>query len=821
MIEGKLMNGVIVFLNKLGAAATATVVAIALLLGAGSALAATVVKVGDVATGILDLTLGSQTYDVYFPITQASNLYPRDQFDFDTAVEASNAANAVVTVLNAEGDVLAVGDCSLSPCDSLSPQFEIPYASFMKTFDPQGFPPLGPFDIPFLKMEYALTGDQNNPGVWWVDSAPNDGAKVTSRRYAKFTLTSSGGPGNTPPVADAGGSYTGSAGFAVSFDGRDSSDLDGIIDTYTWKFGDGDEGTGPTPNHVYAVADTYNVTLTVTDDAGDSGSDSTTAVIVPVGEPPQADAGGPYIGAVGFPVTFDGSDSSDDGETLSYDWDFGDASPTGSGVSPTHIYLDSGKYSVRLTLTDDDNNTDSDTAAVTIGTGSIPPIADAGGPYLGDVGVAVRFDATGSSSPSGNIVSYEWNFGDGSTGVGAGPLHTYASATSYTASVTVTTDDDQIDSASTTVIVVDEVPPRSATDIIDMPDVNGNSSADVAVVFEDAERQSIVQIRDGSDGSLIRELNYTDTLTLAIGAVEIAGQPPGIAVMYQQTEAPYNVVVQVRSADTGAFVNDVSFGSTYTGVDMTIIPDKNGNGIDEAVVVGEDDNQGVRVLVKDLLTEEKLGAVFHGSGVDPMALETMPDLNNDGAAEVALLERTRSNNKFRVWVIDTEAQAVLTNIDYGFGGFEAVAMAVVPATAAADTGVALSMLRSSDNTGKLVTKNALTGTNLSNIQYNKVYVPVDLATVADTNGNGTLDLALMEQSAAKDVRIRVFDSATGAQTNSMPMQKLDSARALAAIDDVNGNGSSEAAAFGPGGNQFRIHAKDSQDQSGIFFVDLP
>ncbi|MCB0913128.1 MAG: PKD domain-containing protein, partial [Propionibacteriaceae bacterium] len=49
-------------------------------------------------------------------------------------------------------------------------------------------------------------------------------------------------------------------------------DPDGTIDSYAWDFGDGNTGTGRTPNHDYAAANTYTVTLTVTDNDGATDS---------------------------------------------------------------------------------------------------------------------------------------------------------------------------------------------------------------------------------------------------------------------------------------------------------------------------------------------------------------------------------------------------------------------------------------------------------------------------------------------------------------------------------------------------------------------
>ena len=74
--------------------------------------------------------------------------------------------------------------------------------------------------------------------------------------------------------------------------------------------------------------------------------------------PPVADPDGPYMGAAGAEIVFDGSGSYDpDGDALTYSWDFGD-SGTGDGVSPSHAYSSAGIYDVCLTV-DDGYATDS------------------------------------------------------------------------------------------------------------------------------------------------------------------------------------------------------------------------------------------------------------------------------------------------------------------------------------------------------------------------------------------------------------------------------------------------------------------------------
>jgi PKD repeat protein len=75
-------------------------------------------------------------------------------------------------------------------------------------------------------------------------------------------------PPNIPPTAVLGAEC---ALLTCSFDGSDSDDPDGTIESYAWDFGDGTTGSGATPDHEYAEPGVYHVTLTVTDDDDATG----------------------------------------------------------------------------------------------------------------------------------------------------------------------------------------------------------------------------------------------------------------------------------------------------------------------------------------------------------------------------------------------------------------------------------------------------------------------------------------------------------------------------------------------------------------------
>ena len=92
-----------------------------------------------------------------------------------------------------------------------------------------------------------------------------------------------------------------------------------------------------------------------------------------------------------------------------------------------------------------------------------PPTADAGGPYAGQSGDLLSLSAALSSDPDPNDqLSYDWDFGDGSTGSGIAPAHPYAVVGAYTAKVTVSDGRGGISTATAPVTVTtatDDTPP--------------------------------------------------------------------------------------------------------------------------------------------------------------------------------------------------------------------------------------------------------------------------------------------------------------------------------------------------------------------------
>jgi len=177
-----------------------------------------------------------------------------------------------------------------------------------------------------------------------------------------------------PPVADFEYSPAEPVeGELVLFNGLLSTDSDGEIIAYAWDFNGDDviDSTDSFTQYVFLNSGTFNVSLTVTDDSGDSDS-FIEAILVDLDSTPPASpppsfqlpvADFSYMPAqpvAGELVLFNGTFSWDfDGEIVAYSWDFdNDGSSDASTPVAEHIFPSPGTITVSLTVTDDSGASD-------------------------------------------------------------------------------------------------------------------------------------------------------------------------------------------------------------------------------------------------------------------------------------------------------------------------------------------------------------------------------------------------------------------------------------------------------------------------------
>lgn len=260
------------------------------------------------------------------------------------------------------------------------------------------------------------------------------------------TITREGEPSASLAVSNS------DSDLDVSADASSSSHPEGEALTYDYDWGDGttDTNAGSSASHTYSSNGDYTVTVTVTDTSSNSDTATDTAVAV---EDPTAS----------LTVTDSNNDltanadatgsSSNNGGSLTYDYDWGDGTSSNSaGSAENHTYSSGGSYVVTLTVTDTYGNTAIDTDTVVAGNPNSAPTIDsfsASADNNGEIKASASFSA---SDPDGDSLSYEIDWGDGSTTNSSSGTHQYSSLGSYT--VTFTADDGtDTDTATDTVSI--------------------------------------------------------------------------------------------------------------------------------------------------------------------------------------------------------------------------------------------------------------------------------------------------------------------------------------------------------------------------------
>lgn len=390
----------------------------------------------------------------------------------------------------------------------------------MKAFDPDelafGYTTATHTGSISLSTSSLATGDYFLlVGVWEDFETRIVGLKQTTVTVKKYTP-----PVNEKPVADAGPDQMAYVGETVYFSGEGSYDPDGTIVGYEWTFGDGDTTSGEEVSHSYSEADSYTVTLTVEDNKGAEDTDTCTVTVTEA--PPETGTLTIYTEHVKGEVFVDGeswgiSPQTRELETGLYDVSFGEVSGyvtpdpveaevkvnettnvlgtyteippdmgilnvdtkpvkgevfvngTSWGTAPKSQVVAVGSYTVSFGevagyVTPESINAVVKSGLTTnvLGTYTAekqPPVADAGGPYYGKPRVTVNFDGTWSYDPDGEIISYAWDFGDGTTGEGPTVSHIYYSTKTYTVTLNVTDNDDLTDTETTTAKISKPSPP--------------------------------------------------------------------------------------------------------------------------------------------------------------------------------------------------------------------------------------------------------------------------------------------------------------------------------------------------------------------------
>lgn len=279
-----------------------------------------------------------------------------------------------------------------------------------------------------------------------------------------------------------------------TFDGTKSKAYGGTKLNYKWDFGDGTTAEGPVVRHHYEKAGEYNVKLSVTDQSGLPCDTAFRAQTVKVSVPPVVEFTGPDAICADSEVTFDASATSVNSPNASYNWTFSDGT-SAEGVRVTKKFEKGGTYKVQL-IVDDNLGTECSTECAYMNVKvNTPPTANAGGRDIMMTCMrpgseyAVTFNGSGSDA-DGDCLTYNWNFGDGTSAQGARATHVYEKGGTYKATLIV---DDG--SGSTCSMASDSV----NVTLSKAPQANAGKNAEVCLGSEVAFDGSASMVEAGQD----------------------------------------------------------------------------------------------------------------------------------------------------------------------------------------------------------------------------------------------------------------------------------------------------------------------------------
>lgn len=184
------------------------------------------------------------------------------------------------------------------------------------------------------------------------DAAPE---YALAYRFRPLDVTPPTAALEAPPIVDED--------TKVNLSASNATDNHQVV-SVSWSFGDGTTATGINVTHTWTNPGTYTVEVTVAD--ADGNNDTVThEITVRDTTPPEVETGGARTVHAGTSLAFDASETDENGEIATVEWNFGDGSPV-TGTEVYHTYAAAGTYTVQVTVTDAAGNSASETFEVEV-----------------------------------------------------------------------------------------------------------------------------------------------------------------------------------------------------------------------------------------------------------------------------------------------------------------------------------------------------------------------------------------------------------------------------------------------------------------------
>lgn len=323
-------------------------------------------------------------------------------------------------------------------------------------------------------------------------------------------------------------------------------------------------------------------------------------------------------------LEFDGSTSVDpDGGIVSFHWEFGDGTTSDSGAVVRHTYATSGRFPAVLTVTDDRGATDSQTMSVVA---NIDPTADFDVTDVsddpGNEDLTFAFDAGAGSDPDGTIVSYRWEFGDGTPpATGQTVQHTFDQPSEYDVTLTVT---DDLGGTGTATQTVDATGTDPFITEIDTPFGEIDSQVSVGISGFNFTDGSTARLVSPTDPDIIATSVVFQNDRALIAQFDLTGAPAGVrSIVVTNVAAVSTTLSDGFRVVTATRVRMVtSFGDIVLELDPIASPGTTANFF-QYVTDGFYDGTVIHRVISGFVIQGG-GFVSLGEGADPRLLEKEP-----------------------------------------------------------------------------------------------------------------------------------------------------------------------------------------------------
>jgi len=318
-------------------------------------------------------------------------------------------------------------------------------------------------------------------------------------------------------------------------------------------------------------------------------------------------------------------------------------------------------------------------------------------------------------------------------------------------------------------VMVREVDLCQCPSLLALPDLNGNGYPEVAVLKRNPEAgTSRVYVKDSGTGTLVRTVTFTSGY--APRGLAFIDDPAVRALAMLQVNPKTDVVrVELRDAHTGKRIKNVPFDKTYSPKALKVLPDINGDGASElAVLCVSPATGGIKAQVRSSQTGSLVKDVAFAKGYAPRGFVPMPDLNKNTAPELVVLEVSEAGGNILAQVKDSR-----------------------------------------------------TGSLIKSVSFNKAYVPQALSPVPDVNSNGVPELAVIGRSSAGAVVAQLKDAMAGALVKTVKFSKSGSAMGISVVPDAGRPGGSRLATLRFSGLPGKMTVEERDPLTGASIRNIP